>query len=110
MYYILMRQRDYMEAMKHNKIVHRHGENIRITTWIHTGAPMVKLNTDGASKIAINSEFEGIIRDDKVNWVYGFSNFLRNCNAIKAECWRVLESLKFIKDLGINKAKDEENV
>lgn len=42
---------------------------------------------------------EGIIRDEKGIWISGFH--ITNCNAIKAECWGILERLKLTKSLGL---------
>lgn len=52
---------------------------------------MVKLNTDGTSKINKVAGCGGFVRDHLSVWRIDFSNFLGLCNTLVAELWVCLK-------------------
>ena len=62
------------------------------------------LNTDGAAKGNLGPAGAGrVLRDDKGEWIIGFSENLGYCSAIKAEIRAVLRGLKVAKEVCIHK-------
>ncbi|KAF7842964.1 ribonuclease H [Senna tora] len=77
----------------------RRSEEI-LVSWEKPDSGWVKVNSDGAVKLAIGSAGCGaIIRDEHGAWVGGVIRALGRCSVLKAECWGALEGLRLAKDL-----------
>jgi len=62
------------------------------------------LNTDGAVKGALGpAGAGGVLRDDKGEWILGFSEYLGHCSTLTAELKAVVRGLKIAKELGAQK-------
>ena len=45
----------------------------------------------------------GVIRDDKGEWIIGFSEYLGHCSALTAEFKAVIRGLKIAKEIGAHR-------
>ena len=62
------------------------------------------LNTDGAAKGNVGPAGAGeVIRNDKGEWVIGFSEYLGHCSALTAELKALIRGLKVARELGVQK-------
>ena len=62
------------------------------------------LNTDGAGKGNLGPADAGeVLRNDKGEWIIGFSEYLEHCSAMTAELKAVLRGLRIAKEMGTQK-------
>jgi len=62
------------------------------------------LNTDGAVRGTLGpAGAGGVLRDDKGEWILGFSEYLGHCSTLTAELKAVVRGLKIAKELGAQK-------
>jgi len=75
--------------------------------WIRWDPPAegwLVLNTDGVVKSNPGSAGAGgVIRGAQGEWIVGFSEYLGNCSAVKAELRGILRGLRVAKEQGIPK-------
>lgn len=59
---------------------------IKQVRWEKPGSGWMKLNTDGSSNESLDTaRGGGLIRDERGNWVVGFSRKIRKTNSFAAE-------------------------
>ena len=62
------------------------------------------LNTDGAAKGGLGpAGVGGVLRNDKGEWMVGFSGYLGHCSAMTAELKAVIHGLKVAKEMGVRR-------
>lgn len=76
---------------------------VRQVRWEKPNPGWVELNTDGSSTASSGtSGGGGLIRDDRGNWVVGFSRKIGKVNSFLAEIWALRDGLILCNQLNLN--------
>ena len=77
---------------------------IRQIKWKKPNTGWVKLNTDGSADVASRTAGGGggLIRDDRGNWIMGFTRKISKANSFLAETWALRDGLLLCNQLNLN--------
>lgn len=74
-------------------------QQIKIIRWLCPPWPLLKLNTDGASKMNNEAGGGGAIRNHKGDVLLAFSHYYGRVNSLVAEARALLDGLKYLQTL-----------
>ena len=90
-----------------NQAIIKGGVGLYHTCWVGWEPPWlgwVKLNTDGCCKREFNiASGGGILRDNKGNWMGGFSIMLGLCAVPEAELWAMVHGVRLTREMGVRR-------
>ncbi|KAK9990593.1 hypothetical protein SO802_025578 [Lithocarpus litseifolius] len=76
---------------------------IKQIKWEKPNTGWVKLNTDGSADVASGTAGGGgLIRDDRGNWIMGFTRKIGKANCFLAEMWALRDGLLLCNELNLN--------
>ena len=76
---------------------------IKQVRWEKPSTSWVKLNTNGSANASSGStEGGGLIRDDRGNWIMGFTRKIGKTNSFLAETWALRDGLLLCNQLNLN--------
>ena len=76
---------------------------IRQIKWEKPNMGQVKLNTNGSADVASGTaKGEGLIRDDRGNWIIGFTRKIDKANSFLTETWAMRDGLLLCNQLNLN--------
>lgn len=76
---------------------------IKQVRWERPGEGWLKLNMDGAASDSLKSAGAGdVVRDDRGNWVVGFSRKIGKSNSFEAEIWGLCDGLLLCNQMNFN--------
>ncbi|CAI8606006.1 unnamed protein product [Vicia faba] len=81
------RVQDYVSAMSWQHDIVSKKLLVEEVRWFLPNSSFVKINVDGSCGAGKISGCGGFIRDDRGNWLCGFSKFIGVCNAFMAKVW-----------------------
>ena len=76
---------------------------IKQVRWEKPSTGWVKLNTNGSANVSLGvAEGGGLIRDDRGNWIVGYSRKIGKTNSFLAETWALRDGLLLCIQLNLN--------
>ena len=76
---------------------------IKQVKWEKPSSGWVKFNIDESSDASLGStRGGGLIKDDRGNWIMGFTRKIENANSFIAEIWAVRDGLLLCNQLNLN--------
>jgi len=105
--FLLFKFQEVLQALEKGSPDAGQPRSVLTEQWVCWEPPMggwTVLNTDGAARGNLGPEGAGgVLRNDKGEWMTGFSEYLGHCSAMKAELKAVLRGLNIAKDMGVEK-------
>jgi len=105
--FMLYRFKEIIKALDQTKTKTTTGRSKSVeqeVRWERPRKGWMRLNTDGSVKGNVGSAGAGgVIRNDRGEWVSGFSEYLGHCSSMTAELKALLRGLKLASRMGITK-------